>query len=174
MRGHSMDWRTATRVRAPPGVPRRRARFSRYARRVPSPDRKPRSLRGPGGYLLCLATSALIALSASPAALATNLGGAGSLGELAQSQQETTTTRSVTTTAKNEVTNSSSVVVLALVAAVLLLSVIAFVIIRDARRRAPAEDADLIEARSAHDQSVRMRKRRAKAKAARKQRKRTR
>ena len=56
------------------------------------------------------------------------------------------------------------------------MSVIAYVIVRDARRRAPVddEDVDAKEARAAHDQSVRLQKRRAKAKAARAQRKRTR
>ena len=49
-----------------------------------------------------------------------------------------------------------------------------FVIVRDARRVAPANEADVIEARSAHDTAVRLRKRRAKAKAARQQRKRNR
>ena len=65
-------------------------------------------------------------------------------------------------------------ILLAGAAAALLLAGIAFVIVRDARRFAPANDADVIEARSAHDTAVRLRKRRAKAKAARQQRKRNR
>ena len=57
----------------------------------------------------------------------------------------------------------------------MLLSGIAFVIARDARRVAPATDADLAEARvRRRDPAVTLRKRRAKAKAARQQRKRNR
>ena len=67
-------------------------------------------------------------------------------------------------------------ILLALVAAVVLLSGIAFVIVRDARRVAPATEADLLdaEARSNHNAGRALRKRRAKAKAARQQRKRNR
>jgi hypothetical protein len=63
--------------------------------------------------------------------------------------------------------------VVAAIAAGLLLSVIAFVIVRDARRIAPVTEAEL-SGRSARDQAARMRQRRAKAKAARRQRKRNR
>ena len=55
-----------------------------------------------------------------------------------------------------------------------LLGVIAFVIMRDARRLAPATDAEMAERSSASDSAVALRKRRAKAKAARRQRKRNR
>ena len=78
------------------------------------------------------------------------------------------------TTSTEPVSNSKSVIVLALVAAVLLLIAIAFVIVRDARRHAPEGDPQLTEAGAAHDATVRLRKRRAKAKAARQQRKRNR
>jgi hypothetical protein len=54
---------------------------------------------------------------------------------------------------------------------VLLLGAIAFLIIRDARGVAPVSDPQLAEARSARDSAVALRKRRAKAKAARRQRK---
>ena len=63
---------------------------------------------------------------------------------------------------------------IALIAAVLLLMVIAFVIVRDARRVAPVSDSELNEGNSARAQAARMRQRRAKAKAARRQRKRNR
>jgi len=65
-------------------------------------------------------------------------------------------------------------VVIALVAAVALLIAIASVIVRDARKVAPAGDPQIAEARSAHDSAATLRKRRAKAKAARRQRKRNR
>jgi hypothetical protein len=48
------------------------------------------------------------------------------------------------------------------------------VIVRDARKNAHAEDPAETEARVSHDLAVRQRKRRAKAKAARQQRKKTR
>jgi hypothetical protein len=65
------------------------------------------------------------------------------------------------------------VILLALVAAIALLVGIAFVIVRDARRVAPVEDGALTGG-AARDTAAQMRKRRAKAKAARRQRKRTR
>jgi hypothetical protein len=86
--------------------------------------------------------------------------------------QATETTGTGTTTEKTS--NSKKTIIIALVAAVVLLSAIAYVIVRDARRVAPAGDPQLVEARSAHDQAAQLRKRRAKAKAARRQRKRTR
>ncbi|HEY2216414.1 MAG TPA: hypothetical protein VGH21_02895 [Solirubrobacteraceae bacterium] len=58
--------------------------------------------------------------------------------------------------------------------AIVLLIAIASVIVRDARSVAPASDPQVAEARSAHDAAAVLRKRRAKAKAARRQRKRNR
>jgi hypothetical protein len=55
-----------------------------------------------------------------------------------------------------------------------LLLAIGWVIVRDARRVAPAGEADLLDRGSARDTAARMRKRRAKARAARQQRKRNR
>jgi hypothetical protein len=89
-------------------------------------------------------------------------------GESTQTQK-TETTGTTTTTS-----NSKKTIVIALVGAVALLLGIAFVIMRDARRMAPAGDPQIAEARSAHDHAATLRKRRAKAKAARRQRKRTR
>ena len=76
---------------------------------------------------------------------------------------------------RSSTTNSQKTILIAIVAAVVLLSGIAFVIARDARRVAPATDADLGRRTvRGRDPAVTMRKRRAKAKAARQQRKRNR
>jgi hypothetical protein len=62
-------------------------------------------------------------------------------------------------------------VLIIVIAAVALLVAIAYVIVRDARNVAPTVDPQVAEARSAHDAAATLRKRRAKAKAARRQRK---
>ncbi len=86
-----------------------------------------------------------------------------------------TSTTSSTGTSTSSTSNNQKTVLIAIVAAVVLLSGIGLVIARDARRVAPATDADLAAARSGgRDPAVTMRKRRAKAKAARQQRKRNR
>jgi hypothetical protein len=92
----------------------------------------------------------------------------------AASKESTQTQKTETTATTEKTSNSKKTIVIALVAAVVLLSGIAYVIVRDARRVAPAGDPQLAEARSAQDHAVALRKRRAKAKAARRQRKRTR
>ncbi len=106
------------------------------------------------------------------------LGGGSSFNELTEEGQTEATTTSTTSTGETksatEPSNSKRTILLALGAAVLLLSGIAFVIVRDARKVAPAGDSDLLEGRSARDQAAQLRKRRAKAKAARRQRKRNR
>jgi hypothetical protein len=117
--------------------------------------------------------------AAAPVAMAetATAGGGNAFSELTKGGQETTPTTTTATTASTESTsssNSSKVVLLALVAAVALLVAIAFVIVRDARRVAPADDGQLTSGSSARDTAAQMRKRRAKAKAARQQRKRTR
>jgi hypothetical protein len=112
---------------------------------------------------------------AAPAALSASFGGSGALSELTEAEPEATPPPSPSTSAvTTETTNSHTVILLGIGAAALLLGGIVFVIARDARRVAPAGDPDLIERSSARDQAVRLQKRRAKAKAARKQRKRTR
>lgn len=128
-----------------------------------------------------LCTCALLALTltagTSPVALAVGGNGeGGAFSELSQAgSEESKTTQKTETTASTEPTsNSKKTVIVALLAAVVVLIAIAFVIVRDARRVAPAGDPQLAEARSAHDSAATLRKRRAKAKAARKQRKRTR
>lgn len=92
----------------------------------------------------------------------------------AATKESTQTQKTETTGTTEKTSNSKKTIIIALVAAVVLLSAIAYVIVRDARRVAPAGDPQLVEARSAHDQAAQLRKRRAKAKAARRQRRRTR
>jgi hypothetical protein len=107
--------------------------------------------------------------------------GAGSLNnELAekvqQQQAETpTTTATTASTSTNEPTKSSSkTLVLGFGAAALLLAAIAFVIVRDARKVAPAADGHVGEAATARHSAAALQRRRARAKAARQQRKRNR
>jgi hypothetical protein len=126
-----------------------------------------------------LSVSALFALAGvgSSPALAASLETGGALSQLTEGGQEETTktsTTKTTSTSSSSNTNSKSVILLVGAAAALLLAGIAFVIVRDARRVAPASETDVIEARTAHDTAVKLRKRRAKAKAARQQRKRNR
>jgi len=113
-----------------------------------------------------------------PAAGAASLGGGNAFGELTKSQPETTRTSATSSTRTNssaaEPNNSHTLIFAATGAAVLLLSGIAVVIVRDARRVAPAGDPEAIERGLARDSAARLRRRRAKAKAARQQRKRNR
>lgn len=120
--------------------------------------------------------AAILALAGAtaPVAGAATLNPGGSFDELTERQAETTTTSSTPTRVANEPTNSHTTILLALGAAVVLLSGIAFVIVRDARRVAPASDGELIDSRSARSATLRLQRRRAKAKAARRQRKRNR
>jgi hypothetical protein len=151
----------------------------RYARRV---RRGPRftSASAARAWACALSLSAVLALAGvgAPSAMAGNLDSGGALSQLTEGGQEETKTNTTSTTSatgtSSSNTNSKAVILLAMAAAALLLAGIAFVIVRDARRVAPANEADVIEARSAHDTAVRIRKRRAKAKAARQQRKRNR
>ncbi len=130
--------------------------------------------------LVCLcAVLALGGAVAAPALAASELGVGKSFDELNQSAQEqgetTTTNTSTTASTSTESTGTSSgTLILVALGAVALLSVIGFVIVRDARRVAPATDADVFDEKADRDAAARLRKRRAKAKAARKQRKRTR
>jgi hypothetical protein len=109
--------------------------------------------------------------------MSAGLGESKALSELTEGGREATPTRTTASTASTESTsssNSSSVILLALGAAIVLLLGIAFVIVRDARRVAPAGEVGMTEGRSARDSAARLRRRRAKAKAARRQRKRNR
>lgn len=96
--------------------------------------------------------------------------------ELSQGGQETTPTTQTETTAPTttSTSNSKKTVLIIIGVAVVLLSGIGYVIVRDARRMAPAGDPQVAEARTARDSAATLRKRRAKAKAARRQRKRNR
>ncbi|HYM54484.1 MAG TPA: hypothetical protein VES97_03920 [Solirubrobacteraceae bacterium] len=132
----------------------------------------------------CVALVLALACSIAPAAFSAKSGEGSAFGELTKGQSETTTPtpapatptkgRTTTNEVTTEATNSRTLIILGIVAAVLLLSAIVFVIARDARRMAPAGDPDLIERSSAREQAVKLQKRRAKAKAARRQRRRNR
>jgi hypothetical protein len=126
--------------------------------------------------LACVCALAPAALLA-PDAMAEGVVG-NSFSELTRKSEEasaTTATTAANTTSSESNSNTSKVLILvALGAAVVLLSGIGFVIVRDARRVAPAGEADLGDARASRDTAAQMRKRRAKAKAARQQRKRNR
>jgi hypothetical protein len=114
---------------------------------------------------------ALVAPASAPAAL----GGGNSFSELTEGKTETTptteTTATTATTSTASTSNSKGTILIAGAAALLLLCGIAFLIVRDARSVAPAGDGLLGKGGSGHDTAAMMRKRRAKAKAARRQRK---
>jgi uncharacterized protein HemX len=124
----------------------------------------------------CIAV--LLALVAAPAAVAAGINGNKAFGELATPSAETPTTTTANKSSNNqsntESSNSQTLILVAGSAAVVLLCGIGYVIVRDARRVAPANDVEAIEARSARDNAARQARRRAKAKAARQQRKRNR
>ena len=89
---------------------------------------------------------------------------------------ETTTATTATTSesSTSEPQNSSSLLLIGLGVAVVLLVGIVYVIMRDVRRVAPATTADMLERGTSQRSEAAMRRRRAKAKAARQQRKRNR
>jgi hypothetical protein len=128
-----------------------------------------------GALCLCAVMTLACAGAVVPVAASAALGG-NAFNELAEGQQETTTTNTTTTAASTESSSgsNSTVIAIAIVAAVVLLAGIVFVIVRDARKVAPAGDGLLGEGRGARDSAARLRKRRARAKAARQQRKRNR
>ncbi|HMD57662.1 MAG TPA: hypothetical protein VKG82_09355 [Solirubrobacteraceae bacterium] len=132
------------------------------------------------GAFVVLCTCLALALAGAERAAAKGVVG-NSFNELTKAASEapaatqttsTTATRSESNSASTS--NSHTVIWLGVGVSVVLLCGIGFAIARDARRVAPAGDADLAEGRSVHDTAVRLRKRRAKAKAARRQRKRNR
>ena len=128
--------------------------------------------------LLC--SVAILAVVAGPG-FAAGVNSSKSFSELAQggsggeevTQAKTTTTATTSATRSESTTNSQTLILVAIGAAVVLLAGIAFVIVRDARRVAPAVDGDVAEVQSGHNPAA-MARRRAKAKAARRQRKRNR
>lgn len=153
---------------------------SRYARRVPGRAiRTPRMVRTSACLLAAIVLLTLMALHA-PMARAASIEGGNAFNELSQkAQQQTTPTETTATsetgvTTTTQATNSTKTIFIAVGVALVLLVGIAFVIVRDARRVAPAGDVEAIEARAARDTAVKLRNRRAKAKAARSQRKKNR
>jgi hypothetical protein len=133
--------------------------------------------------LLAALLTLVVALLVPGAALgaAGSVESGGSLSELQQKAEEpeteatpTTATSATSETETGEAKNSDKTLLVVLGAAVLLLSGITFVIVRDARRVAPAGETDMLERRPSADRAIRHRKRRAKAKAAKAQRKRNR
>jgi hypothetical protein len=124
---------------------------------------------------------ALIAYAGVPAALAAGASGENAFDELSRggAEEEETTTKTTSSTSGTSSSSTSSgtstgtVLLLGVGAAVLLIGGIAFAIMRDARTVAPVGDGP-VTGRPARDPAVSMRKRRAKAKAARRQRKRNR
>jgi hypothetical protein len=127
--------------------------------------------------LSLLLTFAVCALTTPAAVVAATSTNGNAFSELTEGRPEAKTATTSTAshgTSSAPATNSQTVIVLALVAAVLLLVGIAFVIARDARKVAPAGDPELTAGMASRDWAARQRKRRAKAKAARQQRKRNR
>jgi len=118
------------------------------------------------------------ACAAAPAAMAAGFEGASELQNKAQ--QPTTPTQKATNTANTASTestsssNSGTLIVLATGVAIVLLVGIGYLIFRDARKVAPAGDGQLAEVSGARRPATRLHKRRAQAKAARRQRKRNR
>jgi hypothetical protein len=128
--------------------------------------------------LLC--SVAILAVAAAPG-FAAGVNSSKSFSELASggsggeevTQTKTATTATTSATRSESTTNSQTLILVAIGAAVVLLAGIAVVIVRDARRVAPAVDGDVAEVQGGHNPGA-MAKRRAKAKAARRQRKRNR
>lgn len=142
--------------------------------RVSSPQSKSPRHRV-ASLCLCAVLALTLAGANAPAAMsAASLGGNSALSELTEGGTTATTQTTATNAAATESTNSKGTIIIALVAAAVLLIGIAFVIVRDARRVAPLADGQLVDSRPAHDSAATLRKRRAKAKAARRQRKRNR
>jgi hypothetical protein len=126
-----------------------------------------------------LLAAVLLSLGAATGAGAASVEGGNAFNELSQKAQEETTSTATTATTgvgtAKQPTNNNKTILIGIGAAVLLLLAIGYVIVRDARRVAPAGDeGEVLERRSARDLAVRQRKRRAKAKAAKAQRKRNR
>jgi hypothetical protein len=160
---------------SPPPQARRNGRYARPVRRLPLTS-------------ICVALALAFTDVAVPAAaLAAPAGGSGGTGsaesgnafsELTKGGQETTPAKTTSTPSVTPASESSSgsktAIVFALGGAALLLGAIGFFIVRDVRRVAPVSDGPPLEERTARDAALRVRKRRAQAKAARRQRKRNR
>lgn len=126
---------------------------------------------------LTLSLGAALLGGVAPVAAAAAGAGANLVQEAEKAGQEeaTKTTTTAATTTSSETSGGSGVnvtLILGLVAAVVLLGGIAFVIVRDARSVAPVPDGPPTP--GSRNPEARLRKRRAQAKAARRQRKRNR
>lgn len=151
----------------------------RYPRAVATSSEGTRRPRRTASLLVACAALALASSWTLPqAARSANLGSGNSFNELTKGESETTTTTAPTATTpastSSSTSNSGSLLFVGSAVAILLLGGIAFVIVRDARRVAPAAEAKLSESGSRGNSAARMRRRRAQAKAARQQRKRNR
>lgn len=130
--------------------------------------------------VLCVALAPTLAGVCAPAASAASFNEGGALNNLTEGQEaesETSTSSKTAETTKTSESSSTSGSILFIVvgAAVLLLAGVAFVIFRDARRVAPASDVEFAAGGGvARHSEAALRRRRAKAKAARQQRKRNR
>jgi len=124
-----------------------------------------------------LALASLMACAATLPSVAAAVEGS-SLQQLAEQEAHTQTATTATTatngSSSSTTSTSHTTVLIVMGAAVLLLAGVGIVIVRDARKVAPATEADITEPRSGRDAAAMMRKRRARAKAARQQRKRNR
>jgi beta-lactamase regulating signal transducer with metallopeptidase domain len=168
--------RTPARTPVAPAAQLASGHGRRYARLVRT-VRRPPLLRCAASLSLTLLVTLAICALASPAALSATSTSGNAFSELTEGQSEPTkrpTSTAAHVSSSEPATNSQTVIILALVAAVLLLVGIAFVIARDARKVAPAGDPELAAGMASRDWAARQRKRRAKAKAARQQRKRNR
>jgi hypothetical protein len=147
---------------------RRYARgVSREARKQGSENRR-RGLRERAALVLAAAMIGGGAL-AGPVSAAESVEGGNSFNELSQkAQQETTPTETTATTTgtEAEVHNSNKTILIAIGAAIVLLVAIAFVIVRDARRVAPAGAEEFGEGKPGRNMAVQRRNRRKKARAA--------
>jgi hypothetical protein len=129
---------------------------------------------------LCLLLTLAFCAAAAAPTLAAELEPGNSFNKLneetenAQTQTQTTPAGTGEGPARESTSNSKGLILLGMGAMIVLLSGIAFVIVRDARKVAPAGEVDALEVASARDNAVQLQRRRAKAKAARQQRKRNR
>jgi hypothetical protein len=109
-------------------------------------------------------------LAVPAVACAAGVEGGNAFNELSEKAQEETTpteTTATTTSTEGETRNSNKIILIGIGAAVVLLIAIGYVIVRDARRVAPAGPEDVGGGNRARDMAARQAKRRAKAKAAR-------
>jgi hypothetical protein len=137
----------------------------------------PAPIRASSAVLAVLALLCGLLLSPGVAS-ASSIEGGNSFNELSQkAQEEEPRSTATTATTKNEGSSSGSsskTLLIGLGAAVVLLVAIGWVIVRDARHVAPAGAEDFTEGKRGRDAAGRQRNRRAKAKAARTQRKKNR